>query len=440
MCRWVSTNPGMTIVFAASITCASAVMFGRTAAIWPFSISTSAVSKSPTFGSSERTHPPLSSMRPVCAAAGALRRLAATRAAETTESWTDSVMKSRHQLRPRFRPRHGGRIRAGYPTRVFVTLALASAAFYGAADFLGGIASKRADSVVVTFVAQAAGLVLLALLLPVLPSSSPVPSDYVWGAAAGVAGSAGVALPLSRARDWHDVDRRADHGGVRGGGSRARRAGARRAAWRRSRHVGIVLTADRDHAAESRSVGRRPIRGTSMATTSVGMALISGVAVGLFFLCLAQTSDEAGIWPLIVGRSVSVPLFGVMAVTRHRGASRWMELRVAGTAIGVRNGRYARERALSDCHAIRSAESGRDAGVSLSGEHGAAGAAHARRAPVTFAGARRRVRARRGRPDRRRLATSYGTNFINAWNHGTVASGALALLSKTTWRVVNFSP
>jgi uncharacterized membrane protein len=77
---------------------------------------------------------------------------------------------------------------------VFVTLALASAAFYGAADFLGGIASKRADSVVVTFVAQAAGLVLLALLLPVLPSSSPLPSDYGWGVAAGVAGSAGVAL------------------------------------------------------------------------------------------------------------------------------------------------------------------------------------------------------------------------------------------------------
>jgi uncharacterized membrane protein len=80
------------------------------------------------------------------------------------------------------------------PTRVFVTLALASAAFYGAADFLGGIAAKRADSVVVTFVAQAAGLGLLALLLPVLPSSSPVPGDYGWGAAAGVAGSLGVAF------------------------------------------------------------------------------------------------------------------------------------------------------------------------------------------------------------------------------------------------------
>ena len=77
---------------------------------------------------------------------------------------------------------------------MFVTLALASAAFYGAADFLGGTASRRADAVVVTFVAQAAGLIVLALLLPLLPSSSPLPSDYLWGIAAGVAGSVGVAL------------------------------------------------------------------------------------------------------------------------------------------------------------------------------------------------------------------------------------------------------
>ena len=34
MCRCVSTKPGITIMFAASITCAVAVMFGWTAAIF----------------------------------------------------------------------------------------------------------------------------------------------------------------------------------------------------------------------------------------------------------------------------------------------------------------------------------------------------------------------------------------------------------------------
>ena len=93
---------------------------------------------------------------------------------------------------------------------MFVALALASAAFYGAADFLGGIASRRAQTVVVTLVSQAAGLILLALLIPVLPSASPVPSDYLWGVASGFAGSAGVALLYRALAVGHDVDRRAD--------------------------------------------------------------------------------------------------------------------------------------------------------------------------------------------------------------------------------------
>jgi drug/metabolite transporter (DMT)-like permease len=73
--------------------------------------------------------------------------------------------------------------------------------------------------------------------------------------------------------------------------------------------------------------------------SAVSLAFISGIAVGLFFLCLAQTSDDAGVWPLIVGRSVSVPLFGVLAVTRRRsvsrdGATSWLEWGAARTAIG----------------------------------------------------------------------------------------------------------
>ena len=61
MCRWVSTKPGITIEFDASITWAlAALMFGFTAEILLPSISTSACSKSPTDLSSESTQPPLS--------------------------------------------------------------------------------------------------------------------------------------------------------------------------------------------------------------------------------------------------------------------------------------------------------------------------------------------------------------------------------------------
>jgi drug/metabolite transporter (DMT)-like permease len=48
----------------------------------------------------------------------------------------------------------------------------------------------------------------------------------------------------------------------------------------------------------------------------VGTALVSGVAIGFFFLALAQTSPTAGMWPLVASRSVSVMMFGLVAVAR----------------------------------------------------------------------------------------------------------------------------
>ncbi len=214
---------------------------------------------------------------------------------------------------------------------MFVALALASAAFYGAADFLGGLASKRAAAVVVTFVAQAAGLVLLTLLLPILPSSAPAPSDYLWGAASGVAGSAGVAM-LYRALAIGTMSIVAPITAVCAAAVPVIVALALGERPGDLASVGIVLTAiaitllSRGESNESVPPGSR------WAKTSVGMALISGVAVGVFFLCLAQTSDDAGLWPLVTGRSVSVPLFGVMAMARKPGPR--LEWRVARTAAG----------------------------------------------------------------------------------------------------------
>ena len=49
-------------------------------------------------------------------------------------------------------------------------LALSSAALYGAADFLGGLASRRTNVVAIVVTSQGCGLTLLALSLPLLPS------------------------------------------------------------------------------------------------------------------------------------------------------------------------------------------------------------------------------------------------------------------------------
>jgi drug/metabolite transporter (DMT)-like permease len=61
------------------------------------------------------------------------------------------------------------------------------------------------------------------------------------------------------------------------------------------------------------------------------MALISGVAIGLFLLTFAQTRPQAGMWPLLAARVVSVSLFVVIVLVR-RGSLR-MPARVAGLSL-----------------------------------------------------------------------------------------------------------
>jgi hypothetical protein len=56
----------------------------------------------------------------------------------------------------------------------------------------------------------------------------------------------------------------------------------------------------------------RPIR--PRLSRGVGIACLSGVAIGFFFLALARTSAAAGMWPLVASRSVSLVLFGLIGV------------------------------------------------------------------------------------------------------------------------------
>ena len=77
---------------------------------------------------------------------------------------------------------------------MFAALALASAACYGAADFIGGMAARRADTIPVVIVSQAAGMILVALMLPLLGAPVPGRLDFLWSGAAGIAGGVGVAL------------------------------------------------------------------------------------------------------------------------------------------------------------------------------------------------------------------------------------------------------
>jgi uncharacterized membrane protein len=191
---------------------------------------------------------------------------------------------------------------------VAVVLALASALVYGAADFCGGLASRRATAFVVVALSQAAGLVALLVLLPVV-GGSPTTVDLAWGAGAGLAGAGGLVL-FYRALAVGVMSVVAPVTALTAAavpvlGSLA--LGERLAP---AAAVGIVLAlvAVVLVAAE----GGLPTL-SAARSAGLGPALAAGLGFGVFFLLLDRTRPESTLWPLVAARSVSVVLVVLLA-------------------------------------------------------------------------------------------------------------------------------
>jgi drug/metabolite transporter (DMT)-like permease len=200
---------------------------------------------------------------------------------------------------------------------VFAVLALASAICYGAADFLGGLTAKRASTLPIVVVSQFAGLALLFVMLPFLPESTPTRADYLWGAAAGLTGGAGVAL-LYRALAIGVMAVVAPTTAVCAVAipvlvavGMGERPGTMTIAGIALALVAIALVSQSSHPDP---VPGDPGEGTGSRKKALVLAVLSGIVIGLFFVALARTGDEAGLWPLVAARIVSVSLFAVMTV------------------------------------------------------------------------------------------------------------------------------
>jgi drug/metabolite transporter (DMT)-like permease len=87
--------------------------------------------------------------------------------------------------------------------------------------------------------------------------------------------------------------------------------------------VAIVLVSQSNSAQPIRSEG-----GSASRLTAFPLAMLSGVAIGLFYLALARTTGDAGLWPLVAARVVSVSLFAGMAFVGSRSLR--MPARVGG--------------------------------------------------------------------------------------------------------------
>lgn len=190
-----------------------------------------------------------------------------------------------------------------------IVLALASAVVYGAADFLGGLASRRTSVFGVVAMSQLVGLVALLALLPWL--GGPVSAgDLAWGATAGLAGAAGLVVFF-----------RALAGGVMSVVAPVTAvtaaavtvligllSGNRIGPWAAA-GIALALGAVVLVSAEG---GLSALRAARPA--NLGPALVAGTAFGLFFVVLDRTSQTAGLTPLVAARLASVALVVVVAL------------------------------------------------------------------------------------------------------------------------------
>ncbi len=193
-----------------------------------------------------------------------------------------------------------------------VLLATAAALSFGASDFAGGLASRRAPVVGVTIVSTAAGFLILLPALWLLPGELTL-AAWNAGLVAGAAGITGLVLYL-RGLAIGPMGVASPLAGVMGAalpvviglvaGERPTTAAA----------IGIALGL----VAVVLATGRDLTRAGSASVRGPVLALLGGIGFGIFFVGLDASPSGSGLWPLVSARIISLVLVvGLLAVRRR---------------------------------------------------------------------------------------------------------------------------
>jgi drug/metabolite transporter (DMT)-like permease len=199
-----------------------------------------------------------------------------------------------------------------------LVLALAAASGYGAADFVGGLGSRRHSSWQIVVVGQAVGALVM-LVAGLVVTGHPRPGDFAWAVLAGL-GSATGSLFLFRGLSRGDMSLVAPISAV---GAAALPVvvgvvlGERPAAltW-----VGLVVALPGIWLVSREERGTGPARNRG----AVADGAVAGAGFGVLFIALAQMSSEAGMLPLALNQVTGAVLTIVAAAALRQ---RWQPSR-----------------------------------------------------------------------------------------------------------------
>ncbi len=192
--------------------------------------------------------------------------------------------------------------------------AVLSSVVFGTADFLGGIAARRASTLTVTFASGAAGLLSLCVAALFIRGVA-LPQDYAWGSLGGLCGGLGVAL-LYRALAIGPVSVAAPVVSLVAltlpiivGVALGERPSLLAC-------IGMALAAGSFPLISN--TGRREDASDPRARRSmIVMSLMSGALVGGFLVCIGRVSDSAGLAPLFAARMTTVVVFAAILLVRR---------------------------------------------------------------------------------------------------------------------------
>lgn len=194
-----------------------------------------------------------------------------------------------------------------------LVLGLGAGLVYGVADFVGGLASRRAPLLPVLLISQLFGTLLLLAAFPFVVDGDASTSALGWGAAAGIAGAAGVTL-LYRGLSLGRMSIVAPSASVNAaslpviyGLATGERPGALAILGVLVALAAIALVS---RAAES----PEEIEGGLLRQPGLLDGLGAGVCFGLFFIFLSFAPSDSSLWPLVGARVASLSVFVAAAV------------------------------------------------------------------------------------------------------------------------------
>lgn len=198
-----------------------------------------------------------------------------------------------------------------------VLLALAASLSWGAGDFLGGVASRRANAITVVALTMTAGLVFVSIVVLVSWDSPPPAGDLAAALGAGVGGAVGLAglyrgMAVGAMGVVAPISALAAVVPLAVGVAQGERPGGLQLAGVVAALAGVAL------------VSREPpseVGAAAARAAGVGLALAAATGFGLYFVLMDAAADDSAAWAVLVARATASVL-GIAAVAVLRAPLR----------------------------------------------------------------------------------------------------------------------